>query len=180
MADDPGLTYGERAVSWRTVWNDLYPDPEEAPHDDDLAAEMHRLRGLVMAQACETEAVLAQILRRLNPSAANERPAGVLLDNVRRLLDAPVGQESFAALDLIHQAVLRRNRAVHGPVWICAVWERHGFGDGQWVPVISLMGAEAYDECDLRDDLALQQQATAAAVRLLRALVEADGQPTEH
>ena len=180
MAHDSGLAYGEQVVSWRTVWNDLYPDPEEAPHDADLAAEMHRLRGLVMAQACETEAVLARILRHLSPSAAIERPAGVLLTDVRRLLSAPAEQELSAALDLIDQAVQCRNRAIHGPVWIGSVWEKHGFGAGQWVPVISLMGAEAHDESDLRDDLVLQQQATTTAVRLLHGLLEADGQPIEH
>jgi hypothetical protein len=62
MAERPRPVFGGRAISWRTVWNALFPDPGEAPHDDSLAADMHRLRGLVMAQACETETVLGAYL----------------------------------------------------------------------------------------------------------------------
>jgi hypothetical protein len=40
--------------------------------------------------------------------------------------------------------------------------------DGEWIPVISLMNGEPYDESDLRRDLSLLQEATMAAVRLLR------------
>ena len=46
------LPFGERAVSWHTVWDRLYPDFLD-PHDDGSAAEMHALRGLVIAQCAE-------------------------------------------------------------------------------------------------------------------------------
>lgn len=50
--------FGEAAVSWHSVWDRLYPEYMDAPHDDAAASEMHRLRGLVMAQCAETETVL--------------------------------------------------------------------------------------------------------------------------
>ena len=31
MIERPRPAFGERAISWRTVWNDLYPDPWEPP-----------------------------------------------------------------------------------------------------------------------------------------------------
>jgi hypothetical protein len=74
------------------------------------------------------------------------------------------------ALDLIKQAIDCRNRAVHGAVEIGSVWRDYQTGGGEWVSVISLMGGEMYDEEDLLRDLALQQEATIAAVHLLYSL----------
>ena len=61
--------YGEQVVSWHTVWDRLYPEDADAPHDDDEAAAMHRLRGLVMAQGAEVEAVLGLIVQHLSAKA---------------------------------------------------------------------------------------------------------------
>ena len=62
----PEPPYGERVVSWRAVYDELEPDLD-AYSQLQLAAEMHRLRGLVMAQAGETEAALGQVLSVLDP-----------------------------------------------------------------------------------------------------------------
>ena len=71
---------------------------------------------------------------------------------------------------MIKQAIDCRNRAVHGAVEIGSVWRDYQTGGGEWVSVISLMGGEMYDEEDLLRDLALQQEATIAAVHLLYSL----------
>ncbi|MGW1680084.1 hypothetical protein [Saccharopolyspora sp. NPDC002376] len=46
--------------------------------------------------------------------------------------------------------------------------------------MISLMGDEAYDEGDLRDDLALQQEATIEAVRILLFLEQRSSAGLDH
>lgn len=166
------LLFGEHTVSWLTVRDELapdrvHPDDFEPPHDDDAAREMHRLRGLVMVQASETEAVLGEILVRIEPGADIKRPAGALLSDIRKRLPECGESDFHPQLDLIGQAIARRNDAVHRSVTIGSSWAPHETGSGEWVPVISLMGDEAYDETDLRDDLALQQEATIAAVRIL-------------
>ncbi|MEU6354810.1 hypothetical protein ABZ896_36760 [Streptomyces sp. NPDC047072] len=165
--------FGERAVSWRTVWDELFPDPEafDGPHDDNAAAEMNRLRGLVMAQASETETVLGMILGRLVPSARTEKPAGALLRDVRTQLSSQTGAAWADALDLIDKAIKRRNHVVHNAVVIGSSWREYATGDGgDWIPVISFMGDEEYSETELLDDLTLQHEATAAAVRVLHSL----------
>ena len=144
------------------------------PHDDTQAADMHRLRGLIMAQACETEAVLGAILRHFHAAANVERPAGALLSEIRHLPDSNKRHEWSDALDLIKQAIDCRNRAVHGSVEIGSVWRDYETGGGEWIAVISLMGGEMYDEEELLRDLALQQQATIAAARLLYSLNRCD------
>ena len=78
------------------------------------------------------------------------------------------------ALDLIKRAIDCRNRAVHGSVEIGSVWRDYQTGGGEWVSVISLMGGEMYDEEDLLRDVALQQQATITAVRVLYSLNRSD------
>lgn len=162
--------FGEAAVSWQTVWDCLYPDYTDAPHDDAAASEMHRLRGLVMAQCAETETVLGKIATHLDGSLSVERrTAGQLLQIIRRLL-GEAGEEWTADLRLIDDAVKRRNHAVHSPVTIGSDWMPYATGGGEWVPVISFMGEGCYDEADLRRDLALQHEATVAAVRIFYVL----------
>jgi len=155
-----------------TVRDELYPEPDspDGPHDDAQAAEMHRLRGLVMAQASETEEVLGLILRHLDPAAKITRPAGTLLRDVRSHLSSHSEENWADTLDLLDQAIKQRNHAAHNTVTIGSVWRDYATGGGEYVPVISLLGTEEYSETDLIDDLALQQQATAAAVRLLHSL----------
>ncbi|WP_326557131.1 hypothetical protein [Micromonospora sp. NBC_01796] len=54
---------------------------------------------------------------------------------------------------------------------------QNGAGPGDWVPVISTMGDNAYDESDLRSDLTAQQDATTAAVIMLHSLRHPKTQP---
>ncbi|OHX02520.1 hypothetical protein [Micromonospora sp. WMMB235] len=66
------------------------------------------------------------------------------------------------------EAIERRNRLVHSTAEIGEVWREYADGSGgEWVHVITAMGEDDCDEHDLRSDLALQQQATCEAVRLL-------------
>ena len=159
--------YGEKAVSWTTVWDVLYPEDAGDPHDDQAAAEMHRLRGLVMAQAAETESVLGQILKRLDPRVKVRRPAGNLLRDVRTKLNKIDLERHERNLATVDAAIRRRNRVVHSVVTIGSSWVSYSTGGGEWQPVISLLGTDEYNESDLMQDLVLQQQATAAAVRVL-------------
>lgn len=175
VAGGDGPTFGETTVSWQTVWNYMFPGQGYDLHDDAEAAGMHRLRGLVMAQGAETETVLGKIVARLDPSTEVERrTAGQLLTDVRRLLAVPVATQWADALRLIEQAIRRRNHAVHSPVTIGRTWRPYATGGGEPVPMISLMNDGEYDESDLLRDLALQQDATVAAVRLLHSLGAVD------
>ncbi|WBB73492.1 hypothetical protein O7602_28130 [Micromonospora sp. WMMD1128] len=171
MTEAAGRAFREAAVSWRTVWNELYPEDNNDPHDDDYVTEMHRLRGLIMAQAAETETVLGMILVRLDPGQNVARPAGQLLRSIRQRLDEQRRLHWSTSLDLIYDAIKCRNKAVHRPVEVGSSWLPYSTGDGgEWVPVITLMCGQEYDVQDLRRDLALQHRATAEAVRLLRSL----------
>src|ERR1700729_1207545 len=161
LSDKPD--YAESVVSWQTIWDRLYPDDVGDPHDDAAVAEMHRLRGLIAAQCAEIEVILGMIVKRCLPQARiGKRTAGQLLMEARRLLstDHVVAHESD--LILIEKAVDRRNHAIHSPVAIGSSWQPYGTMDGEWIPVISFMNGELYDEADLRRDLALQQAATTA------------------
>ncbi|MBV9140949.1 MAG: hypothetical protein JO115_08515 [Pseudonocardiales bacterium] len=172
MTEKEVLPFGERAVSWLTVWDHLYPEGADCPHDDAAAAEMHRLRGLVMVQNAETEAVLGLIVKRLDPAAVGieQRTAGQLLKDIRRLLSARSDARWDENLRTVDRAIKRRNDAVHSSVEIGSSWAPYVTGGGEWVPVISLMRGEEYNEINLRADLALQQEATIAAVRLWASL----------
>ena len=164
------LPDGERVVSWTTVWNALYPEEADDPHDDEAAAEMHRLRGLIMAQAAETEDVLGHILRVLDAKAKIDQSAGRLLRDIMKRLGDGRDAEYEQDLNAVDTAIKRRNFSVHSAVTIGSIWVSYSTGGGEWQPVISLMGGDVYDEVNLREDLACQQEATAAAVRVLRAL----------
>jgi len=177
----PDPPYGERAVSWTTVWRDLYPEDGVDPHDDEAAAEIHRLRGLVAAQASETEEVLARILRSLDPETRINLSAGQLLGAVRKKLAGRGNPSHEQVLGTVNAAILRRNRVLHDAVTIGSVWREYATGGGEWQPVIAFLGDDESDEMQLRSDLSLQQEATGAAVRILRELatVEAAERPTE-
>lgn len=128
---------------------------------------MHRLRGLVMAQGAETEAVLGQILVELEPTTdLGKLTARRLLGRVRDRL-APAAGSDFRFVREIGAAIEARNRAVHADVTIGSTWAPYTTGGEEHVPVIRFVGNEPYDETDLRRDLILQQQATVVAVRLL-------------
>jgi hypothetical protein len=87
MGDSVGPRFGETAVSWMTVRDRLLPEDSFDPHNDAKASEMHRLRGLVMAQAAETEEVLGMISKRLAPDKRVDMPSGVLLKAIRGALN---------------------------------------------------------------------------------------------
>jgi hypothetical protein len=164
--------FGEQVMSWPNVWSDLYPDLAFDPHDDAIAISMHRLRGLVIAQATEVEDVLGAILDHLDPSdAGRRRTAGNRLWEIKARLNARDRDGWADTLDLLDHAVKSRNHASHNTVKIGSSWRDYATGDGgEWVPVVSTMGGELYDEQDLQRDLALQQEATVEAVRLLHYL----------
>ncbi len=81
------LPYGESVVSWRTILQELNPDIGPEPEFSHAADDMNRLRGLIMAQCGETEAVLGLILAKVVPTIDPERKtAGQLLECVRQNL----------------------------------------------------------------------------------------------
>ena len=172
MGDSMDPRFGEVAVSWMTVWDRLFPRDFFDPHDDEQASEMHRLRGLVMAQAAETEKVLGMVSKRLAPDKRIDVPSGSLLNVIRKAFNDQQASDWYSPLTMIEAAIKRRNRAVHDIVEVGSSWMPYATGGGEWVPVITLMGGEMYDESDLRSDLALQQEATCQAVRILRSLDE--------
>jgi hypothetical protein len=140
------------------------------------AVEINRLRGVAIVQAAETEAVLGEILSTLDASANLARPAGPLLDAVRKQLDVQTLDRWSRQFEVIDAAIKRRNRIVHDTVRIGYSWCEYATGDGgEHVPVISLLGAEDTDECDLRNDLHLQQRATRSAIEVLHYLKHRDG-----
>ena len=168
-ARNPQLPYGEQVVSWLTIMADIVPadDWSELWHDDADAKELHRLRGLALSQASEMEAVLAQVLGILDRDANRDRPAGVLLNAAKAKLPEEVLADLLGSIELLDAAIKRRNRLVHDTIEIGSSWQQ-----GQYVPVIALLGAEEVGEESLRVELALQQEATKAAVMLLLAVDE--------
>jgi hypothetical protein len=131
---------------------------------------MNRLRGMVMVQAAETEAVLGIILSRLDPTARRDRTSGELLQKIRNTIDGHCDTEWPAALDLIGRAIKRRNRAVHDSPAIGRTWRPYATGGGEWVHVTTMLGEEECDVSTCLRDLALQQEATVAAVEVLHCL----------
>ncbi|MBT2369942.1 hypothetical protein J7E88_32905 [Streptomyces sp. ISL-10] len=132
--------------------------------------ELNRLRGLVVVQAAETEAVLGMILSRLDLAARTDQPAGRLLQNIRQKIGGFCDTECPPALDHIDAAVKRRNRVVHDSPVIGRVWREYATGGGECVHVLTELGDDECDTTSLVGDLALQQDATAAAVELLNCL----------
>jgi hypothetical protein len=170
MPESAEPPYGERVVSWRAIYDELEPDLDTEPEFAELAAEMYRLRGLMMAQGAETEAALGQVLGVLDPStSAPTRTAGQLLNVLRKRLPPDLRSQWDSALNDIERAIKSRNRVVHADVRIGSSWVSYATGGGEYVPVIGLMGGDDYSEADLRGDLLLQQEATVLAVRLLLA-----------
>ena len=175
----------EGFISWSEMWRQKYPEvslsPEENwPSGDHDATEMHRLRGVVIVQAAETEAALGAILRLLDPSDDRGRPAGALLAAVKNRLDAHTRDRWSCALDTIEAAIRRRNRIAHDTVHIGYSWREYATGDGgEHVPVTSLLGSDLCDEADLRNDLNRQREATECAVEILHYLEHRDGESKE-
>ncbi|WP_228002388.1 hypothetical protein [Nocardia australiensis] len=157
-------------VSWRTILNDEFPEDAYEPHNDSSAQPMHQIRGYVMAQAGETEAVIGQALRHFEPSANLDRSAGRLLHDLKAAAKKNGFIEYGDEFELITKALKRRNAVVHADVQICSTWVPYATGGGEWQEVMYLLGREESDERRLWDDLELQQEATIAAVRILHAL----------
>jgi hypothetical protein len=166
---------GEEFISWREMWNRMYPTTGLSPEDDEPsghwdAAEMNRLRGVAIVQAAETEAVLAEILRILDSSPRRTLTARPLLDAIRKQLDAQTLDRWSQALGVIKEAIKRRNRIVHDTVQVGYSWREYATGGGTHVAVISLLGNEDRDEVDLQNDLNLQRRATREAIEVLHYL----------
>lgn len=123
-----------------------------------------------MAQCGETEAVLGLILAAIAPTIDPERKtAGQLLECVRQNLPDEIRAQWKVELDQIKAANRLRNQAVHSDVLVGSTWVDYQIGGGDFEPVITVMRHGEYSEADLLEDLAVQQHATVAAVRLLHA-----------
>lgn len=162
--------YDRRVQSWTTIMEGLFPAQLRHPPDDLGWAEMQRLRGLVAAQAGETEAVIAELLRMVAPHQSSQRSAGLLLAALSDALDPQVRAEHADALERIAEANRVRNRVVHGRVETGSTWIDYKTGGGEYQAVISFIGGEEYDEIDLVRDFDLQVEATTLAVQLLHAV----------
>jgi hypothetical protein len=166
------------------MWNRMYPTAGVAPEDDTPsgdydATEMNRLRGVSIVQAAETEAVLAVILRCLDPYAIRARPAGVLMAEIKKRLDPHVLDRWSLEISTIEEAIRRRNRLVHDTVTIGYSWFDYSTGGGEHVPVISLLGEEDIDEFDLQNILEQQKEATQFAVQVFHFLTHGEGDTEE-
>jgi hypothetical protein len=92
---------------------------------------------------------------------------GQLANDIRQLLAPETAKAWTKELQVIDRAIKIRNHVTHSPVRIGSSWRDYSTAGGEWVAVISTMGDKEYDEHDLRQDLALQQEAIEAAVRVL-------------
>jgi hypothetical protein len=175
--------FGEQVREWSDILNDVYWRPSEdgrgEPGGYDTS-DMQRLRGLIMVQAAETEAVLGCILRKLDPQA---RPgtmmAGALLKKIWEELSNPNKVTWQSHVRQIRKAQKRRNHAVHNRVNTGYTWAEYATGDGEWVPVITTMGDESCDERELSHDLALQQSSTVLAIEMLHGLSCSNHDPAD-
>ncbi len=148
--------YGQSVVSWRTIDQELRPDIGPEPEFSDLAADMNRLRGLIMAQCGETEAVLGLILAAVAATIDPERKtAGQLVRCVRQKLPHEISTRWQVELDEIEVAIQLRNQAVHSDVHIGSTWVEYQTGGGHHEPVImqrvesaQLGGRPAYGELE--------------------------------
>lgn len=171
-----GPEFGEHVVSWKTIDAMIDPDlddPREVKqwhHNDAEAAEMNRLRGLVVAQAAETETVLGVLLNQLGVPVKPRTTTGGLLRQLRDKLGADDHHRWAEELALLDTATVRRNRVVHDRTDIGSVRCDYATGGGEWTTVISFLGEQEADEMSLAGELTLQQQATRCAVVLLHTL----------
>ncbi|MFI1913902.1 hypothetical protein [Nocardia sp. NPDC020380] len=161
--------------SWRSVWNTNYS--AEAGYPD--SPELDRLRGLITAQAAETEQVLGLAVRILDATADLTRPAESLLDQLRQLVPDS-GVALADDLTLIGKALARRSFAVHAAAAPIPDWPDYGGGAVLWQPVVSTVDDRLYTDDDLHRDFTIQVEATGAAVRILRILVTRTIATTAH
>ncbi|MET8759863.1 hypothetical protein [Lentzea sp. NPDC004782] len=175
--------FGPRVREWPDILDDAYRRPDEdgrgEPRGYDTA-DMQQLRGLIMVQAAETEAVLGRILCVLDPQENPGRMmAGALL---KKIWDKLCDRDKVAFQSHVRQirkAQARRNHAVHNRVDTGYSWVNYAGGGGEWVPVITTMGVEACDEQELSHDLALQQTSTVVAIKMLHALSCSEHDPAD-
>ncbi|MBB4162435.1 hypothetical protein [Streptomyces cinereoruber] len=88
------------------------------------------------------------------------------IDKIKALLAPPPGSSQDVDLKAIDEARLRRNRIVHAPVVTIFNYTPYLTGSDDWVSVLTVQGEDEVDLGILWDDLALQQNAMRAAVRL--------------
>ncbi|UQS23442.1 hypothetical protein L1857_11710 [Amycolatopsis thermalba] len=141
--------FGEQVREWSDILNDVYWRPSEdgrgEPSGYDTSG-MQRLRGLIMVQAAETEAVLGRILRKLDPQTSpGALTAGALLKKVWEKLSNTDKVTWQSHVRQIRKAQKRRNHAVHNSVDTGYTWADYATGGGEWVPVITTMGNESCD-----------------------------------
>ncbi|MFJ6252766.1 MULTISPECIES: hypothetical protein [unclassified Streptomyces] len=170
MTAEEVLPYGERIVGLPEVAQELlgrpFDDVDGPPHEPG-PTEYHALRGLIIAQCTEIEAATGMILTVLDPTV-NLRKVFFKdrIDKIKALLAPPPGSSQDVDLKAIDEARLRRNHIVHAPVVTIFNYTPYLPGSGDWVPVLTVQGEDEVDLGTLWDDLALQQNAMRAAVRL--------------
>lgn len=103
------------------------------------------------------------------------RMAGRVFGAVKERLPAELHEDCTERPRPIDRAITRRNRLVHDTIEIG--WSQQY---GEYVPVIELLGGAEVSESSLREDLAVQQQATRAAVEFLIAIHESRTSPDAH
>lgn len=154
----------------------MYPRNEEeepfpAREPENPEAKMNYLRGLIMVQGTETEAVLKQLVDALNIEMKGSPTGGKLANALRSTLADHPEANCNAQLEVIDKAVRRRNRSVHDTADVAITWRNYTTGDGgDWIEVDSTLGDISWSENDLRKDLALQQEGTVAALEICRIL----------
>ncbi len=113
---------------------------------------------------------LGLILAAVAPTIDPERKtAGQLVRCVRQELPHEISTRWQVEIDEIEVAIQLRNQAVHSGRSHSSTWVEYQTDGGHYEPVISLMRRGEYGEAELLADLAVQQRATVAAVRLLHA-----------
>jgi hypothetical protein len=95
------------------------------------------------------------------------------LDKLKILLRKSWENNWEREIDTISNAIRARNHAAHSAITIHYTRVEYADGSGgHYEAVLSLMGKEEYDELNLLTDLALQQEATEAVVRIFQAVLE--------
>ncbi|TCO49676.1 hypothetical protein EV192_11442 [Actinocrispum wychmicini] len=167
--------FGEQVREWSDILDGVYWRSSEDGRGDPGGydtSDMQRLRGLIMVQAAETEAVLGRILCKLDTQASpGKMMAGVLLKKIWEKLSDPNKITWQSHVCQIRKAQKRRNHVVHNRVDTGYGWVEYATGDGgEWIPFITTMGDELCDGRELSHDLALQQSSTVLAIEILHGL----------
>lgn len=170
LGESGGRTDQVEVESYRSVIEQLYPEyfasSELEPHLDVRAVRMNELRGLILGQSTQMENALLKLMDARGIEVRQPRTAGNIVKAVHAHFEKQLNSALADDREVLDVAVLVRNRVAHDHIEIGSLWRDYGTGGGEWVPVISLLGAEEYDEKDMLEDLEILKAATRAAVRV--------------